>query len=281
MRCSRMRLIALVPALVMAQAAAQERAQFGSVQMHQITPVQQVKPLVVDGQPAPLQIRLIEGVIAGHIRVEVDLAAAGSQMALLISDQELLQASMGTPPALLKAQLVVGMSRINPQTFAIDLPTNGLKPGVVAYLQAVGLEAGGGIRSSAVVPLEICQSGQPCGAIILGFYGGSAQFAVSPMISIDRLPPNVSSWAVDIDVTVRSNDWDLSHQVTRQGPSGTDIFMILKKPGPGEGLLDVVETHSVQVDLGAGNPGRLTIYVGVTEIYQPPPSTLQFQQLQR
>lgn len=281
MRRSWMRSMALLPVLVVAPAMAQAAAQLSSVQVHQVTPMQLAPSPVNEEEPAPLQLRLIDGLIAGHTRVEVDLVAEGSRMALLISDRETRLAMTGILPALLQGQLVVEMSRINAQAFGFDLPTGELEPGVAGYLQAVAIEVGGRLRSSAVAPLQICEAGRPCGAVIPGFYSGTAAFAVSPFIAFNRLPPMMSSWAVDIDVTVRSNDWHLSHQITRHGPSGTEIYLILKEPAPGEGQLDVVETHSVQVELGAGNPGRLIVFVGRTEIYEPPPSSLLFRQLQR
>ena len=212
----------------------------------------------------PLQIRLVEGGSEGNTRVEVDLAVEGS-MSLLISDSEYTIGIMGIGP---RAPEGAGEHAHEPgqPRNVCRRPTDGaFGTGVGGVLASRRDGAAGAASAPATWRRTTCAKAGCARRFCPACTRARLSLQVESVLASFALPPLVSSYSVEITATVPSNDWDLLHQVTRQSPNGTEVFLILKEPGPGEGELDVVETHRLTVDLGGQNPGGVRVYVGVTE----------------
>lgn len=95
------------------------------------------------------------------------------------------------------------------------------------------------------------------------------------LISTDSIPPEFTLVA---SFEAISDDFGLHVQSVARRGENTDVFLVLKEPGPGEGLRDVVEWHLASVPLGL-NPGQLRVFGAQINAYGPNEGQHEFRLL--
>lgn len=216
-------------------------------------------PAQIGSQPpgtTPVQVRLVEQLLDKSLTVEADLASNQIGIVLVSSDDHLV-AMTGIVSPFILPQVILPLTWRSPLTCAADVSLRGTWPGQKVYFQVLCGDPAGKIAASGVACYEVREPGTPLPQAPL-YTGPTVSYE---QMAIMRAPPLPCTFAVKVTVTVTSSDWHLWHQATVCRAEGTDIVLILKEPGPGEGLLDVVETHEIVVDVGIqpANPLRLLI----------------------
>ena len=222
-----------------------------------------------------LQLRFVTDQNGRLHRAEVDVLVQSDAAVLLLSPDEVMLPGM-TPP-ILRSLMRLPMQRISPMTFGVDLDGFLIPVSTPIYAQATAMSRSGQILASDIIELGVMEQVDAGEVPISSMYTGLPIETFAGMIALTRLPPMPGSYSFEVSITVRSNDWDLSHHVTTLDEQGARVFLIMKIPGPGEGQLDVVETHSVWAELGEQLPAQADVYIAVTESWNPLTSGLDFK----
>ena len=231
--------------------------------------------LVNTKDSSQLQLRIVLAENGRLHRVEVDVLVQSDAAVLLLSQDE--ATLPGGEPPILHAKVVLPMQRISQLTFGVDLDWFLVPAEIKIYAQAAAMASSGQILASDIAQLGVVRETDPGAKAIETMYDGPPIEIPSGLAACTRVPPLPCTYALQVSVTVRSSDWDLTHHLTCLDERGSRVFLILKKPGPGEGLFDIVETHTVWVQLGEGIRADVRVYVAVTESWNPPASSLEFQ----
>jgi len=218
-----------------------------------------------DGGPPQLRVWLPDA--NGGARVEVDLEGEDAGAILLVSDQDLMYAQTGIVPPILATTTMLPMRRSTPRTLVTEWNVDLLPAGSSACIQVIAM-AGDRLRPSAVARVDAGS------ALALGRYEGPPVRVET--YAITRIPPSLSSYAVSLTATVPSNHWQLRHHLTVRHQRGTDVYVTLVEPVPGQGTGEVVEVHQLTVDIGAANPGAIRVLVARTDNPWPVASALVF-----
>jgi len=220
-----------------------------------------------------LQLRVVLDENGKLQRAEVDVFVQSNTVVLLLSQEEVTR--RGVQPEILKANLILPMARMSPLTCEVSLEM--VPPEISRCAQAVVIATSGQVLVSDIVELGVASIVDPEATPVVSMYRGLPVETYAGMVAICRIAPLPSTYALEASVTVRSSDWGLSHHLTCLDEGGARVFLVFKVPGPGEGLEDVVETHSVGSELGEKLPAQVDVYIAVTKSWDPSASSLVFR----
>jgi hypothetical protein len=129
------------------------------------------------------------------------------------------------------------------------------------WLQAVAVRPGGSIRPGQIMPLEWEEGGyarkRPDADVQDTDRDGDLSGYTGPKM-IARQLDGKGIW---VEFETPSNDYALRFEESRQSGDGTDVFLTLEEPGPGEGQLDVVEFHSMAIGVSRQNGNHVRVFV--------------------
>ncbi|MBK8097220.1 MAG: hypothetical protein IPK26_08935 [Planctomycetes bacterium] len=129
-----------------------------------------------------------------------------------------------------------------------------------ARVQAVALDSQGVfVASTVLVPGQL----PPAGEVQAPLANVRLSLAI-----LETVPPRTQ---LMVEFTAPTDGYALrAASVVRSG-NATDVYVLLKTPGPGEGNLDVVEEHSLALDLGSDAGAFVRVHGATSPAVVMPP----------
>lgn len=205
---------------------------------------------------------LVTAICSAQTQPTYRLDAQNEQMTLVSSTQKpglhvLVVAQNGatvpTPIGGLLAQgnaVAFAETRDGAATFTIPVSAE-LAAQVGANAQVVALNDGSAVAGPVFAARSVFDTSQP-------FDVSKAQ--KEPLRDVEVHVGKSSSKGVLFRYVAASSDHALHVAAIVRHGSLNDVYLVLKTPGPGEGLKDVVETHELRLDLGAGARPALRVF---------------------
>jgi hypothetical protein len=188
-------------------------------------------------EPPTLQLHLQSASI--ELRAEVPAGGIVAMLAALGADT--VRLGTGT---VLASPVVLGLAKDRRDVVVLPLaPAVAAAAGV--HVQAVLLDAGGMIAPGIVLPIDRTPPPQP----VL-----PSEPLAAVRLALEQGQGSVPAFALHAAFTAPTDGYGLRVHALVRHDHGTDVYLRLDTPGPGEGMLDIVEEHELLTKLGT-DPG--------------------------